>query len=58
MDEKMRALTLEDTEKVSGGSVVAPRHDNKEENKEPVVPLLTGPIPVISLNPGPQGSQK
>ena len=56
MDEKMRELTLEETEKVSGGSVVAPRPDKEEEKKEPVEPLLKGPIPVISLNPGPQGS--
>ena len=56
MDEKMRKLNSEEADKVSGGSVVAPRPDRKEEEKEPVEPLLKGPVPVISLNPGPQGS--
>ena len=56
MDEKTRKLNLEEADKVSGGSVVAPQPDKKEEKKEPVEPLLKGPIPVISLNPGPQGS--
>ena len=56
MDEKTRKLNLEEADKVSGGSVVTPQPDKKEEKKEPVEPLLKGPIPVISLNPGPQGS--
>lgn len=56
MDEKTRKLNPEEADKVSGGSVVAPRPDKEEEKKEPVEPLLKGPIPVISLNPGPQGS--
>lgn len=57
MDEKKtRSVSLEEADRMSGGSVVAPRPDRKEEGKEPVEPLLKGPVPVISLNPGPQGS--
>ena len=38
MDEKIRKLNLEEADKVSGGSVLAPKPDKKEEKKEPVEP--------------------